>query len=83
MEDTTKSEEPMSRSEDNTYVGLTQDMLDPLRVMNMVKSPKAGAVVLFAGMGVPPSPQFLRLSWPRITIHIDPMINIPLIHPNR
>lgn len=32
------------------HVELTYDHLDPTTAMNRVKSPKAGAVVLFAGM---------------------------------
>lgn len=38
-----------SLSEDNIYVSLTYDELDATKAMARVKSPKAGAVVLFAG----------------------------------
>ncbi|KAK5117456.1 hypothetical protein LTR85_008841 [Meristemomyces frigidus] len=38
-----------SLSEDNIYVSMTYDELDAGRAMARVKSPKAGAVVLFAG----------------------------------
>lgn len=37
------------RSEVNCYVALTHDHLDVLTIMNRVRSPKAGAIVLFAG----------------------------------
>jgi molybdopterin synthase catalytic subunit len=43
-----------SLSEPNIYVSLTYDPLDASAAMARVKSPKAGAVVLFAGM--PPIP---------------------------
>lgn len=36
-------------SEDGITVALTYEILQPLAVMAHVKSPKAGAVVLFAG----------------------------------
>lgn len=38
-----------SVSESNIYVSLTYDELDAKAMMDRVKSPKAGAVVLFAG----------------------------------
>lgn len=38
-----------SLSEENVYVSLTYDPLDSSKHMARVKSPKAGAVVLFAG----------------------------------
>lgn len=38
-----------SLSEANIYVSLTYDPLDAAQAMARVKSPKAGAVVLFAG----------------------------------
>jgi molybdopterin synthase catalytic subunit len=38
-----------SLSEPNIYVSLTYDPLDASAAMARVKSPKAGAVVLFAG----------------------------------
>jgi molybdopterin synthase catalytic subunit len=37
------------RSEGNCYVALTHTSLDILVIMNRVRSPKAGAIVLFAG----------------------------------
>jgi molybdopterin synthase catalytic subunit len=39
-----------SLSEPNIYVSLTYDPLNASAAMARVKSPKAGAVVLFAGM---------------------------------
>ncbi len=36
-------------SEGDCYVALTYDDLDALAIMNRVRSPKAGATVLFAG----------------------------------
>lgn len=38
-----------SLSEQDVYVSLTYDELDAKAMMDRVKSPKAGAVVLFAG----------------------------------
>lgn len=38
-----------SLTEDSVYVSLTFDPLDAAKHMARVKSPKAGAVVLFAG----------------------------------
>ena len=38
-----------SRQDAHTFVSLTHQALDPLAAMTRVKSPKAGAVVLFAG----------------------------------
>lgn len=35
--------------EDGRYVALTQDTLDAKTIMDRVRSPKAGAIVLFAG----------------------------------
>ncbi|KAI9864680.1 MAG: Molybdopterin synthase catalytic subunit [Pleopsidium flavum] len=46
MED---SDATQSREEENIYVALSRGHLDILSIMNKVKSPKAGAVVLFAG----------------------------------
>lgn len=40
----------LSRAEDNVYVSLTYDLLDSRVQLDRVKSPKAGAVVLFAGI---------------------------------
>lgn len=48
-----------SLSEGNVYVSLTYDELDAKAMMNRVKSPKAGAVVLFAGTHLCPSPKHL------------------------
>jgi molybdopterin synthase catalytic subunit len=42
-----------SLSEDNIHVSLTYDPLDSSTALARVKSPKAGAVVLFAGTRVP------------------------------
>jgi hypothetical protein len=39
-----------SLSEQDIYVSLTYDELNAKSIMDRVKSPKAGAVVLFAGM---------------------------------
>lgn len=36
-------------SEGNCYVALTHDVLNPQAMMDRVRSPKAGAIVLFAG----------------------------------
>jgi hypothetical protein len=44
--------EPPSKtilSEENIHVELTFEQLDVIGIMNRVKSPKAGAIVLFAG----------------------------------
>lgn len=35
--------------EDNCYVALTHDVLNSKGIMDRVRSPKAGAIVLFAG----------------------------------
>ena len=40
-------------SEGQCYVALTHDHLDAKAIMDRVRSPKAGAIVLFAGM-LPP-----------------------------
>jgi hypothetical protein len=45
-----KLEHPLRRTELNVIVELTNAPLDALAVMNHVKSPEAGAIVLFAGM---------------------------------
>lgn len=37
-------------SEEQCYVALTYDHLDAKAIMDRVRSPKAGAIVLFAGM---------------------------------
>ena len=41
---------PQYIAQEDVYVGLTDKILDALIVMNQVKSPRAGAIVLFAGM---------------------------------
>lgn len=43
----------MQKEEENIYVALTYDHLNATAIMDRVKSPKAGAVVLFAGMTYP------------------------------
>lgn len=35
--------------EDGVYVSLTEDVLNPTRIIDMVRSPSVGAIVLFAG----------------------------------
>jgi molybdopterin synthase catalytic subunit len=40
-------------SEDNCYVALTDNALDAKAIMDKVRSPKAGAIVLFAGTPLP------------------------------
>ena len=35
--------------EDGIYIGLTSSVLDINQIINYVRSPKAGAIVLFAG----------------------------------
>lgn len=45
-----ESPDPSQRREEECIsVALTHDMLNPLSIMAEVKSPKAGAIVLFAG----------------------------------
>jgi molybdopterin synthase catalytic subunit len=39
----------MELSEEAIHVELTYDHLDAVSIMNKVRSPKAGAIVLFAG----------------------------------
>jgi len=46
---TRQFEGEQSRSGHGVYVSLTYDNLDASKAMARVKSPKAGAVVLFAG----------------------------------
>jgi len=36
-------------SDENLHVELTEESLDVLSIMNRVRSPKAGAIVFFAG----------------------------------
>lgn len=43
------SESIQERSEGQCYVALTHDHLDAKAIMDRVRSPKAGAIVLFAG----------------------------------
>lgn len=38
--------------EDGIYIGLTSSVLEINRVIDHVRSPKAGAIVLFAGKSV-------------------------------
>lgn len=45
MENSTSS----FNEEDDVYVELTHNILDALSIMNQVRSPQAGAIVLFAG----------------------------------
>jgi molybdopterin synthase catalytic subunit len=40
---------PTEFQEDGVFVALTHDTLDAVAIMNKVRSPKAGAIVLFAG----------------------------------
>jgi len=47
--DTTPSSQPMFRTEPSIHVELTHSHLDVLVTMAKVKSPKAGAIVLFVG----------------------------------
>jgi molybdopterin synthase catalytic subunit len=47
--------EIMQLDEENVHVELTYNNLDAISIMNRVKSPRAGAVVLFAGK--------IRLLW--------------------
>ena len=51
-----------SLSEPNVYVSLTYDPLNASAAMARVKSPKAGAVVLFAGMPPVPFTFVLRIT---------------------
>lgn len=41
---------PTEFEEDGVFVALTHDTLDAVAIMNKVRSSKAGAIVLFAGM---------------------------------
>ena len=41
--------EEEEQEEEGISVALTHEILNPTLVMNKVKSPKAGAIVLFAG----------------------------------
>jgi hypothetical protein len=59
-------ESPLAeRGEDNCYVALTHGYLQVQEIMHRVRSPRAGAIVLFAGTLAelsPPSWPFARLS---------------------
>lgn len=44
---------PTEYAEEGIYVALTHAHLDPLTIMNKVRSPSAGAIVLFAGTSSP------------------------------
>ncbi|THY77382.1 Molybdopterin biosynthesis MoaE [Aureobasidium pullulans] len=46
---TQSSNTPTELEEDGVFVALTHDTLDAASIMNKVRSPKAGAIVLFAG----------------------------------
>lgn len=48
-------DEPMEASSDNCHVALTHALLDAKQVMDLVRSPAAGAIVLFAGTSPPPT----------------------------
>jgi hypothetical protein len=52
--DTRHFEGEKALTSDNIYVSLTYDSLDSNIALSRVKSPKAGAVVLFAGTPHPP-----------------------------
>lgn len=39
----------VSHEDDGNYVALTSDILDAKAIMDKVRSPKVGAIVLFAG----------------------------------
>ncbi|THW12062.1 Molybdopterin biosynthesis MoaE [Aureobasidium pullulans] len=46
---TQSSNTPTEFEEDGVFVALTHDTLDAVSIMSKVRSPKAGAIVLFAG----------------------------------
>lgn len=46
----TEAGKAMSLDDDCVHVELTEKHLDVMSVMNRVRSPKAGAIVFFAGM---------------------------------
>jgi molybdopterin synthase catalytic subunit len=46
---TQTSKTPVHLEEDGIFVALTHETLDAVAIMNKVRSPKAGAIVLFAG----------------------------------
>lgn len=47
--DTRSASLPTEFEEDGVFVALTHNTLDAVAIMNKVRSPKAGAIVLFAG----------------------------------
>lgn len=47
--DTQSANSPTEFKEDGVFVALTHDTLDAVAIMNKVRSPKAGAIVLFTG----------------------------------
>jgi molybdopterin synthase catalytic subunit len=49
QEQTQPNSTPTLFEEDGVFVALTHDTLDAGAIMNKVRSPKAGAIVLFAG----------------------------------
>ena len=49
----------MQLSEEAIHVELTYDHLDADSIMNRVRSPKAGAIVLFAGMQFQDTPSLM------------------------
>jgi molybdopterin synthase catalytic subunit len=49
QQQTQSSNTPTQFEEDGVFVALTHDTLDAVAIMNKVRSPKAGAIVLFAG----------------------------------
>ncbi|KAF2104404.1 Molybdopterin biosynthesis MoaE [Rhizodiscina lignyota] len=64
----------MIREDESISVELTYDHLDVVSVMNKVKSPKAGAVVLFAGttrdtFNSKPVKQLQYTSYPPLALH--------------
>ena len=52
-----KPDQDQCIKENGVSVALTNGLLDALAVMNEVRSPKAGAIVLFAGQYLSPSIQ--------------------------
>ena len=50
----TEAEKTMSLDEDCFHVELTEKHLDVMSIMNRVRSPKAGAIVFFAGVPFDP-----------------------------
>jgi len=40
---------PSSMEDDRIFVSLTENTLNPSQVMDLIRSPEAGAIVLFAG----------------------------------